>query len=185
MYWDWRRGGLLLGFVFLLAITLAKPIGVSTQYVIVDGIIAKQFNPSLITKKRFFSTEYVSENAYLNKSGGEYAKAVVNPLNYGMLFVAFMFVGGFLGKIFVGPKSTPSVPKAHQERFGEKAMLRYKLSFLGGIITLFGARLAGGCTSGNMMSGMVQTAISSYAFTLAAFVVAVPVTTLIYKRGRK
>ncbi len=37
--WSWRASGLALGLSFLLAVTLVKPIGVSTQFVILDGII--------------------------------------------------------------------------------------------------------------------------------------------------
>lgn len=35
-------------------------------------------------------------NTYLDKSGGKYAKAVVNPLNYGFVFVVSMVFGGLL-----------------------------------------------------------------------------------------
>ena len=34
---DWKIGGVLLGGVFFLAVLLVKPIGVSTQFVILDG----------------------------------------------------------------------------------------------------------------------------------------------------
>jgi len=48
---------------------------------------------------------------------------------------------------------------------------------------LIGARLAGGCTSGHMMSGMMQTSLSGYLFALGTFAVAVPVAILMYKGG--
>ena len=34
---DWKIGGVLLGGVFFLAVLLVKPIGVSTQFVILDA----------------------------------------------------------------------------------------------------------------------------------------------------
>ncbi len=49
------------------------------------------------------------------------------------------------------------IPRHHIERFHDNPRMRYLLSFLGGVIVLWGARLAGGCTSGHMMSGMMQT----------------------------
>ena len=61
--------------------------------------------------------------------------------------------------------------------------MRYLAVFLGGALVLFGARLAGGCTSGHMMSGMMQTSVSGYLFAIAAFAVAVPTAIIIY--GRK
>jgi uncharacterized membrane protein YedE/YeeE len=57
------------------------------------------------------------------------------------------------------------------------------MAFAGGFIVLFGARLAGGCTSGHMMSGMMQTAVSGYIFAAAAFAAAIPVAILLYGKG--
>jgi len=55
--------------------------------------------------------------------------------------------------------------------------------FFTGILVLFGARLAGSCTSGHMMSGMMQTSLSGYLFALGAFAAAVPAAVLLYKRN--
>lgn len=57
------------------------------------------------------------------------------------------------------------------------------MAFLGGMIVLFAARLAGGCTSGHMMSGMMQTSLSGYLFALAAFAAAVPTAILLHGRA--
>ncbi len=55
-------------------------------------------------------------------------------------------------------------------------------AFVAGFIVLFGARLAGGCTSGHMMSGIMQTAASGYLFAAGAFAVGIPVAMLLYPR---
>ena len=47
---------------------------------------------------------------------------------------------------------------------------------------LYGARLAGGCTSGHMMSGMMQTAVSGYIFTLGALLAAVPIAVYLFRK---
>jgi hypothetical protein len=60
--------------------------------------------------------------------------------------------------------------------------MRYVTVFFAGLLVLFGARLAGGCTSGHMMSGMMQTSLSGYLFAISAFAVAVPAAVLIYRR---
>ncbi|MCB0317472.1 MAG: YeeE/YedE family protein [Bdellovibrionales bacterium] len=181
MYWNWLKGGIILGLSFLLAVAVIKPIGVSTQFVILDGVLAKQFNNELIVKDETAKTGYASSNAYLNKSGGKYAKEVANPINYGFLFVVFMFLGGFLGKKMQKGAQIKQLPVFHLNRFGDKHSTRYLLAFLGGAIVLWGARLAGGCTSGHMMSGMMQTSISGYLFAIAAFIVAIPTSIYIYK----
>ena len=62
----------------------------------------------------------------------------------------------------------------------------YVLPFIGGILLLFGARMAGGCTSGHMMSGMMQSSVSGYVFAASVFIVAIPTALIITKiRSRK
>ena len=185
MYWNWKVGGVVLGLVFLFAVALVKPIGVSTQFVILDGVIAQVFNPELVTENPENKSGYGSTNPYLNKSGGKYAQSIAHPLNYSFIFVLSMALGGFIGRLFTKPengKIIKQIPACHQQRFGENAILRYILVFSGGAVVLWGARLAGGCTSGHMMSGMMQTAVSGYLFALAAFAVAIPTAILIYRK---
>ncbi len=185
MYWNWKKGGIALGLCFFLALLFVKPIGVSTQFVIFDAMIASQLNPVLITESSDAPSGYQSSNAYLNKSGGKYAKAAANPVNYSFLFVIAMIAGGILGRLAQrasGNQSIEQVPDFHAERFGSGNPKRYLLAFLGGAIVLFGARLAGGCTSGHMMSGMMQTAVSGYLFAAAAFLAAVPTAIFFYRR---
>lgn len=182
----WFKGGILLGAVFLLAVLLVKPIGVSTQFVILDGIIWNIFSSDLIDDSADSKTGYSSKNAYLNKSGGKYAKNVDNPSNYSFIFVLSMILGAFLSARTKGPNPTATdkiAPEVWRNRFGEQGSWRYLATFTGGILVLFGARLAGGCTSGHMMSGMMQTSISGYMFAIGAFLTAIPVAMILF--GRK
>jgi uncharacterized membrane protein YedE/YeeE len=177
---NWKTGGLALGLVFFLAVLLVKPIGVSTQFVILDGILWDAANPAVVSET---ADGYTSTNAYLAKSGGKYAKAVANPWNYSFLFVLAMMLGAgvssYLRKGVTGGERT--MPALWRANFGDSAAKRYAVAFLGGFIVLYGARLAGGCTSGHMMSGMMQTAISGYVFALGAFAAAIPTAMLMYK----
>ncbi|QQL45216.1 YeeE/YedE family protein [Sulfuriroseicoccus oceanibius] len=180
--WTWFQSGLALAASFLLAVILVKPIGVSTQFVILDGVIANAINPELVQENPEAKSGYESPNAYLNKSGGKYAKSIAKPINYGFVFVIAMVGGGLISRLTRKDKSLDQIPIAHTRRFGSNIWLRYVLTFIGGAIVLWGARLAGGCTSGHMMSGMMQTAVSGYLFAAAAFVVAIPTALLVYKR---
>ena len=179
---NWKRGGVMLGLVFFLAVLLVKPIGVSTQFVILDGIIGDAVNSELVTKTE---EGYTSTNAYLAKSGGKYAKSVANPLNYSFIFVLAMMAGAFASSMAKGGLSAQerSVPQIWRNSYGDTPVKRYALAFASGFIVLYGARLAGGCTSGHMMSGMMQTALSGYIFTAGAFAAAVPVAMLMYRKG--
>ncbi|MDE4133625.1 YeeE/YedE thiosulfate transporter family protein [Phaeobacter sp. QD34_3] len=178
---NWKIGGLLLGGVFFLAVLLVKPIGVSTQFVILDGIIGDAVNSELVTKTE---EGYTSTNAYLAKSNGKYAKSVMNPLNYSFIFVLAMAVGGFLSVLTRGGISARerSIPELWRANMGDGVALRYGAAFVGGFIVLYGARLAGGCTSGHMMSGMMQTSLSGYIFAAGAFAAAIPVSLMLFKK---
>jgi uncharacterized membrane protein YedE/YeeE len=183
---NWFTGGLLLGAAFLLAVALVKPIGVSTQFVIADGIVWNLFSDSVVQQDPERKTGYSSPNAYLDKSGGKYAQNIANPLNYSFVFVLAMIAGAFLSSRLGGPvpdRKDRIAPQVWRQRFGEDPLARYLTVFLAGILVLFGARLAGGCTSGHMMSGMMQTSLSGYLFALGAFAAAVPAAVLIYKRN--
>ncbi len=184
---NWFKGGLLLGAAFLFAVALVKPIGVSTQFVIADGIVWNLLSDTQIVREDPDSkTGYASPNAYLDKSDGKYAKNIANPVNYSFVFVFSMIAGAFISSRLGGPNPSAKDRKAPQvwrQRFGEDPLARYITVFFSGIIVLFGARLAGGCTSGHMMSGMMQTSLSGYLFALGAFATAVPAAVLVYKRN--
>ena len=102
---NWFKGGLLLGAAFLLAVAFVKPIGVSTQFVIADGIVWNLFSDTVVQKAPESKSGYASPNAYLNKSGGKYAKNVANPLNYSFVFVIAMVVGGVFVLAFRRPQT--------------------------------------------------------------------------------
>lgn len=56
------------------------------------------------------------------------------------------------------------MPELWKATFGPSQTTRYVASFFGGVLLLFGARLAGDCTSGHLISGISQLALSSFIF---------------------
>jgi hypothetical protein len=183
---DWLRGGIALAFAFLVAVWLVKPIGVSTQFVIADGMIWDLVSPELVVEDAGSKTGFTSSNAYLAKSGGKYASHVAKPINYSFIFVLAIVFGAFLSRVTRGPRPEAEdkvAPAAWRESFGDSPAKRYAMAFLGGALVLYGSRLAGGCTSGHMMSGMMQTSLSGYLFAAGAFATAIPTAILMYGRG--
>lgn len=183
----WLGGGLLLGAVFLATVALVAPIGVSTQFVIFDAMIWDRFDPDIVKQVPGAKSGYGSSNAYIDHNGGGYAKNAANPLNFSFLFVIAMMFGAFLSAMLGGEKPEPHerlIPDVWRASFGDSAVNRIASSFLGGFIVLFGARMADGCTSGHMMSGMMQTAVSGYIFAASAFAAAVPVAILLFRTRR-
>lgn len=182
----WHIGGVLLGLVFLLAVILVKPIGVSTQFVIADAVVWDLFDSSILQEDASTKSGYTSSNVYLNKSGGKYAANASHPLNYSFIFVLAMMFGAFVSSLLKGDRpqgSQTQMPEVWQMRFGEGVWKRYIAVFISGFVVLYGARLAGGCTSGHMMSGMMQTALSGYLFALGAFAVGIPLAVVFFRKG--
>ena len=180
----WILSGIALGLVFFFAVFLVKPIGVSTQFVILDGIIWNAVDNSVVTENNTTKSGYTSTNAYLAKSGGKYAKNVSNPINYSFVFVIAMIVGAFVSSLLRGGNSSRErvMPQVWRANFGDSPWKRYVAVFLAGFIVLYGARLAGGCTSGHMMSGMMQTAVSGYIFAAGAFLAGIPTALFLFRK---
>lgn len=181
---NWKAGGLLLGAVFFAAVLLIKPIGVSTQFVIFDGILWDAVDSAVVVESETAKSGYSSPNAYLDKSGGKYAKSVANPWNYSFVFVIAMMVGAAISAVMRGgiAASERNMPAVWRANFGDSLTTRYLAAFAAGFLVLYGARLAGGCTSGHMMSGMMQTAVSGYIFAAGAFLAGIPVALLLFRK---
>lgn len=178
----WLKYGVFLGLVFFLAIYLVKPIGVSTQFVVANGITWNGFDNSIVTKDSNSTSGYSSKNTYLNK----YAKNIAEPFNYSYIFVFGIIIGGFIGSLISKVKKEDKVsPQVWRDKFGSSSIKRYLIAFISGIFVLFGARLAGGCTSGHMMSGMMQTSVSGIIFTFFTFLIAIPVAMILFRNGNK
>ncbi len=174
----WRLGAVVLAVCLVSAVYLLKPLGVSTQFVVATSLIWKKVDPKLIERNR-------SSNEYINDHRKILVPAINKPLkNYGVILVLFMFLGGVVSKILFGPSPNEEavVPKVWLKNFGPSKMNRIVTVFISGAISLFGARLAAGCTSGHMMSGIMQQACSAYLFTAAVFVIAIPVSLILYRK---
>lgn len=193
----WLIKGVVLGLAFFLAVLLVKPIGVSTQFVILDGIIYNAIDPDVITEDENSPTGYTSTNAYYAKSDGKYAKAIENPLNYSFVFVLAIPLGAYLAsklksKKVIEDEVEKDINSNDLEVLkgsGESFIKKYGPSFVSGVLLLFGSRMAGGCTSGHMMSGIMQSSVSGFVFTIAVFATAVPAAIIlpkmIFKKGAK
>ena len=188
---SWIKGAIILGFSFFIAVFLVKPIGVSTQFSVLSGIIHSQIDKNVIVEDSNRETGYKSSNAYYDKSEGKLAKAIKNPINYDFIFVLAIPVGGYLGyKIFKRKEENHEIDGSKDIKTctlddNKKGFIgRYLPSFIGGFILLFGARMADGCTSGHMMSGMMQGSVSGYVFAISVFATAIP-TALLVKKIKK
>jgi hypothetical protein len=140
--------GVLSWIVFLV---VNNPIGITTALSQVSGAAAV---PML-------GAEAVAKNSYWAKNAP--------ALDYGTLFLVGTLFGGLVSALLAGTWKLEQVPTVWAERFGPSPMKRYAVAFLGGIVAMYGARLANGCTSGNGISGGLQLALSGWVFLAAMF----------------
>ncbi len=160
--WNPYVVGTLIGVLSMFAFyTANKPLGVSTAFSRTAGMIEKVFAP-----------EYVASNLYFQEK--------TPKIDWQWMLVVGIFIGAFLSAKFSGDFKKVVVPKLWEKRFGGSKIKRLILSFLGGLLLLFGARLAGGCTSGHGISGTLQLAISSWIFFAVLFISGVITAKLIY-----
>jgi hypothetical protein len=105
--------------------------------------------------------ESVASNAYWTKFPFKW--------DYHMLFLVGTFLGSLLSVLASRSFRWETVPDTWSQRFGVSPGKRLAAAFLGGTIIMFGARMAGGCTSGHGISGSLQLALSSWLFFLTLF----------------
>ena len=80
-----------------------------------------------------------------------------------------MLIGAFAGAFFTSVFITKSfrfslMPTLWKERKNSSIRSRLFWSFIAGFMMILGARMAGGCTSGHLLSGGSQLALSSLLF---------------------
>jgi len=160
----WWAGGLAIGAILTVATGLVQPIGVSTQYVVFDGVWLHAVAPDLAAR-----------SPYLAQTAEGWTLAT-----YEFFFVLGIPLGGFLAALATNRFSPRLVPREWAARFGPSPGKRLLWSFLGGFILLFGARFGGGCTSGHMISGVSQLAVSSFLFSTALFISAIATAKWMY-----
>ncbi len=186
---SWIFKALMLGTVFFLAVLLVKPIGVSTQFSVLSGIFHSALDNNVIVKDASSKNGYSSTNAYYEKSDGKLAKAIQQPLNYDFIFVLLIPVGAYIAyRVSSNRRKTQGTTNQNVSNVApvkQSALSLYLLPFLGGFILLYGARMAGGCTSGHMMSGMMQGSISGYIFAASVFAVAIPTAMIVGKLSQR
>lgn len=163
--WSPYLVGIGIGVLSWLAFLIVnKPIGMSTEISKFSGWVVQLFA----------GAETVSNNAYWSET--------TPAFGYSTVFLLFTAVGAFisarLGKDLTFEK-VPDVWKRHQ---GPSVVKRMVAAFVGGAILLFGARLAGGCTSGHGISGTMQLALSSWIFFPVMFVTGILTAKLLFRR---
>ncbi len=151
--WSPYAVGIGIGVLSWLSFLISgKPIATSTSFAQTGGMI-----------ERIFTGEKASQRPY-------YQKIKLN-INWQMMLVTGVVIGSFISAMLSGDFKTGQwVPSLWASAFGDGALLRVVVAIIGGIILGFGARFAGGCTSGHGISGTLQLAVSSWISAIFFFI---------------
>ena len=170
--WSPYLAGGLTGVLLVLSVLISgKYLGASTTYARTASVIEEAVGID------------TSTNAYFTTSKGKYGPSSLP--NWQLMFVIGILGGAFIAARSSGEFKIQSVPDMWRDRFGQGAMKRGVIAFIGGVIALFGARLAGGCPSGHGLSGLAQLSVSGYIALVAFFIGGIVSANLLYggKRG--
>jgi hypothetical protein len=88
---------------------------------------------------------------------------------YEMKFLAGAFLSGLVYSVLKGEFKIRLLHDNWIRMKGTSSAGRILWAFTGGFLLLFGARMAGGCTSGHIISGGIQFAVSSWVFAFCFF----------------
>jgi hypothetical protein len=124
--WSPYLAGALSGIVSILSIWIAgKFFGASTTFVRSSGMIEKLFDPERVAKMEYFIKE-------------------LPIIDWQWMFVAGIFIGSLIASTTSGSFRWKAVPDMWEARFGPSKVKRGFVAFIGGVIAMFGARLADG-----------------------------------------
>lgn len=153
-----RVVGVLVAVVVVLSLFLRQPFGQSTTY---SWVIGHLFFPDF-----------------------DYSRQVFASIGWEPLTDVGVMFGALVASVLITGRFTafrPVLPPSWRNRFGPSAGKRAVACFAGSFLVLFGARMAGGCTSGHTLSGGVQLALSAWLFTAAMLATFFTVGRLVYR----
>ena len=139
-----------------------KPIGASSFYATLAGFIGKVVAPRYTDNLEYFKS---------------------NPpiFNWEVAFVLAAILGAAVAALTGGGLVNEWLPPMWTARFGDSVALRAAFAFGGGALMAFGARLAGGCTSGHGISGTLQLNIASWIAVICFFIGGAAIANLMFR----
>ena len=124
--WSPYLAGALAGIVMILSVWITgKYFGASTTFVRSAGMIEKVFSAERVGKMDYFIKE-------------------VPKIEWQWMFVFGIFMGSLISSTTSRSFKWKAIPDMWEDRFGPGKIKRALVAVIGGMIAMFGARLAGG-----------------------------------------
>ena len=161
--WSPYLVGALIGLLSMATFYFSdKPLSVSSAYARLAGLAGNLFSKGHTESLKFYQESKPK-------------------IEWGVMLLFGMLIGAVLAAATGGEMNSVWVPALWEQRFGADIALRLMVAFVGGAILAFGARLAGGCTSGHGISGALQLGVSSWVALACFFVAGIATAHLLFK----
>jgi uncharacterized membrane protein YedE/YeeE len=167
--WSPYVAGILLGIVVILAVVLSNTLlGASGAFESLAGIFGKAIAPAAFN------------NTYFNY--------VMPPvITWSVILMVGIFFGGMLGAatsrtLKWGKKDAVNSDEQWKRIFGPQTWKRWVLGFLGAIVLEYGAGIAGGCTSGLLISGGSVLVPAAFLFMGGMFASGILTALIVYRK---
>jgi uncharacterized membrane protein YedE/YeeE len=138
-----------------------KPIGCSTSFARSAGMIERLVRGPEVEAKPYY-------------------QEVRPTVDWQWMLVLGMVFGALISSLLSGDFRLRWVPSRWAATFGANPLPRLTVALVGGVLLGFGARWAGGCTSGHGISGTMQLALSSWISAICFFVGGIVVAQLLF-----
>jgi uncharacterized membrane protein YedE/YeeE len=150
--WSPYAVGIGIGLLSCVAFVLSdKPIGCSTAFARTSGMLEQWVRGRSRVRDMAYYRQFVPE------------------IDWEWMLVLGVFLGAMTSAWLSGELRLEWVPALWTTTFGPEHLPRLVTAFIGGVIMGFGARWAGGCTSGHGISGTLQLAVSGWLAVAAFF----------------
>lgn len=169
--WNPYLVGALIGVLsWATFLALDKPLGTSTTMVHLSGLATQAVAPDRLKDNAYYAAEINAKKPMFD---------------WQFFLVLALPIGAWIAARLGREHFTEKVPALWAWRFGPAPWKRNLAAFVGGAVLLYGARMAGGCTSGHGISGGLQLAVSSWVFFASMFVSGVATAFALFgKEGR-
>jgi len=159
----WWLGGIAMSLLFFFSFSnfgADRPIGASTGMAYLSTVVFG------------LDAEHYVYTDQIEKSGAW----------EGVMLLSAFFGGGFTSIFITKSFHISFIPTLWKKRKNHSIKSRMIWSFIAGFLLVFGARLAGGCNAGHILSGGSQLAISGIIFAIVALGTGVIVGRFFYKK---
>lgn len=124
--WNPYIAGALVGLLLVFSVWFTgKYVGASTTFVRAAGYVERIFDPGRVASLEYFKKE-------------------LPKIDWQFMFVIGIFVGSLIAATTSKSFRIQAVPTMWEEKFGPSKTKRAVVAFVGGVIAMFGARLADG-----------------------------------------